>query len=693
MMRRKSFRMIAAMMAAAVMMAEPMAAMAYQAPSQVEVNAYVVPGVSGLAIRYINGNPYVVWANQLTEDQRIEVEVTEDPAFKAENVDTTRLDGDDGRMRLSGLEVGRTYYIRARLYEAMYVRNADGEYSLEGYKEGAYSPVVTYALTAAPSVDLEESYATGSTVYFRMGNDNVTGFEYYRASGTGSYSLIAKTGDTVFKDKNLKSSVNYRYKIRTYIYNPATGQTLYGKFKYLSMTTWGSDLKVRAVPTDSTTVKLTWKKVTGATGYKIYRATGTNNSTTVTEGEQSSYRNYRLMKTIKKSSTTSYTGKGLTPGMTYSYRVVAYKTFKTSTGKTRTLQIEGSDSATLDFDFIPTNRIQNRDGSVTLKWKLAIGAEGFKIEKKNPATGAWIEAAALGAADQSYTFGCDAGTGSTQYRIYAYSGENISDYYAVTATSNTVDKPGSISATAGADLASVVLSWTAVPGAAYYKVYRSRVLTRYNADADYYQLPYDAEEVFVQSGVDASNFPTYTDEIRALTATDAHLEYTRTVNGTGVTAENGVATQQQTIVGNKGPSQGVQYYYYVQAYRSNGTIVTGNESQETFSSSKWYCTPAGITLNTVSLGRPTIGSVKSTKKGRATVSWSAVPGAQKYYVYYSTKKSSSYKYAGITTNLKYTIKSLTSGKKYYFRVKACTANSVGADVYSSVSNTKSKKVK
>lgn len=692
-MRRKSFRTIAAVMAAAVMMTEPMAAMAYQAPSQADVGAYVVPGVAGLAIRYISGNPYVVWANQLTDDQRIEVEVTEDAAFNAENVDTTRLDGDDGRMRLSGLEVGKVYYVRARLLEAMYVRNADGEYTLNGYKEGAYSPVITYALTTAPGVDLEESYATGSTVYFRMGNDNVTGYEFYRSSGTGSYELVAKTGSTVFTDKNLESSVNYHYKIRTYIYDPVTGQTTYGRFKYLSMTTWGNDLKVRAVPVDTTSVALTWKKVTGATGYKIYRAAGTNSSTTISEGEQSRYGAYRLMKTIKGSSTTSYTGKSLTPGATYSYRVVAYKTVKTSSGKSRTIHIEGSDSATLDFEFITTNQIQNRDGSITLKWKQTVGAEGFKVEKKNASTGAWGEVAALSAADQSYTFACDAGASSTQYRIYAYSGENISDYHVVTATAIAVDKPGSISATAGADLASVVLSWAEVPGAAYYKVYRSRILTRYNADADYYQLPYDAEEVSVQSGVDASNFPTYTDEIHALTATDVHLEYTRTVNGTGVTAENGIAAQQQTIVGNKGPSQGVQYYYYVQAYRSNGTIVTGNESHETFSHSKWFCTPASITLNTVSLGRPTIASVKSGKKGRATVSWSAVPGAQRYYVYYSTKKSSSYKYAGITTNLKYTIKGLTSGKKYYFRVKACTANSVGADVYSSLSNTKSKKVK
>ncbi len=692
-MRRKSFRMIAAMAVAAVMTAQPLAAMAYQAPSELEVNAYVVPDVSGLAIRYVDGNPYVVWANQLTDDQRIEVEVTEDPAFTAGNVETTRLDGDDGRMRLYGLGYGTVYYIRAKIYEAMYVRNTDGEYSLKGYKAGAYSPVITYSLVAAPSVDLEENYTTASTVYFRMGNDNVTGYEFSRASGTGGYTVIAKTGDTVFKDKNLKSSVNYRYRIRTYIYDPASGQTLYGPYKYLSVTTWGSDLKVQAVPTGTTSVKVTWKKVTGATGYKIYRAAGTNISSTVTEGETSAYGNYRLMKTIKKASTTSYTGKNLITGMTYSYRVVAYKTFKTSSGKTRTLQIEGSDSATLDFDFAVTKRIQNKDGSVTLKWKKSVGADGFKIEKKDASTGAWVEAASLGTAELSYTFGCDAGAGSTKYRIYAYSGENISDYYSLTVTANAVDKPGSISATAGADLASVVLSWAEVPGAAYYKVYRSRILARYNSDADYYQLPYDAEAVSVQSGVDASSYPVYTDEIRALSATDAHLEYTYTVNGTGVTSENGVAAEQKTVIGNKGPSQGVRYYYYVQAYRSNGTIVTGTESQETFSSSSWYCTPASITLNTVSLKRPSISSVKSSTAGRATVSWSAVTGAQKYYVYYSTKKSSSYKYAGITTKLKYTVKNLTSGKKYYFRIKACTSNSVGADVYSSVSKTKSKTVK
>lgn len=83
--------------------------------------------------------------------------------------------------------------------------------------------------------------------------------------------------------------------------------------------------------TASKTVTLTWKKVSGADGYEIYRKTGASGT-------------YSKIKTITSGSTLTYKNTGLTVGKKYYYKVRAYdkqgsKTVrgKYSTGKSVTV--------------------------------------------------------------------------------------------------------------------------------------------------------------------------------------------------------------------------------------------------------------------------------------------------------------------------------------------------------------------
>ena len=57
--------------------------------------------------------------------------------------------------------------------------------------------------------------------------------------------------------------------------------------------------------------KVTWKKISGVTGYKVYRATKKNGK-------------YKLIKTIKKAGTLKYTDKKLKKGKKYYYKVRTY---------------------------------------------------------------------------------------------------------------------------------------------------------------------------------------------------------------------------------------------------------------------------------------------------------------------------------------------------------------------------------
>ena len=60
-------------------------------------------------------------------------------------------------------------------------------------------------------------------------------------------------------------------------------------------------------------VALKWKKVSGASGYQVYRANSKNGK-------------YTLVASIKKGSTVSYTNKNLKAGKIYYYKVRAYRT-------------------------------------------------------------------------------------------------------------------------------------------------------------------------------------------------------------------------------------------------------------------------------------------------------------------------------------------------------------------------------
>lgn len=60
-------------------------------------------------------------------------------------------------------------------------------------------------------------------------------------------------------------------------------------------------------------IKISWKKITGASGYEVYRATSKSGS-------------YSKVKTVTSGSTVSYTNTGLSKGKTYYYKVRAYRT-------------------------------------------------------------------------------------------------------------------------------------------------------------------------------------------------------------------------------------------------------------------------------------------------------------------------------------------------------------------------------
>ena len=113
---------------------------------------------------------------------------------------------------------------------------------------------------------------------------------------------------------------------------------------------------------------------------------------------------------------------------------------------------------------------------------------------------------------------------------------------------------------------------------------------------------------------------------------------------------------------------GYIYYYKVKAVNANSI------------KSDYSATVAA----TCHCARPVVKPDYLISTGKPYIKWSAVSGASKYYVYRSGSSNGTYKYVGTTTATNYTDNKANAGYTYYYKVKAVSKVSSGANSYYSV---------
>lgn len=648
--------MLAAAVSGAVFLTEPQPAGRAVAADEVQVDAGV-PAVEGWGGETYGDVQYAVWENHLDADQKLCLEWSLKSDFTLDKEYLT-LDGSVGEYCLSKhFQEGHTYYVRAYIVETVKVSDRQGGWN-EEKRYGPYSRTIIME-EKAPEADAVDFTAEADRVTMRLESAApASGFEIQRAQGAGRYKRIAKTSDNVYIDIEVEEGTTYRYRIRTFVFEPKTRLTTYGPWKCLRAVTWGREMQVKAMPAGSKSVKVSWNRVPGATGYRVYRVAGIHKTETVLKGKKSSYRKLKLLASFQGSKVRSYQDTKVKAGEAYTYVVTACREMASRKGAAKTYVLQGMDSVSLDFGRMEIVRRRRRpDGSVRVTWKKKAGAEGYLIKKRNPATGFYEKYLRLSAKTGAHTFlGAAPGT-TDQYQIYAYRGNVFSDGAEVSTSGEPVGKTENIQAYSTVDGQGVQLSWSRVEGAAYYKIYRSRMLSAYDGDRDSYDFRgEETVKVANRAGTGA------TDEIYATYAVDRRLELP------------GAAGRERVLV-NPGPEQGLVYYYYVQAFRADRSKAVG---------ASLFGKPARVLLN-MPFSKPVLYFAKSLGGGKASVKWSPVEGAKKYYVYRSDTKKGEYLLAGKTVKNGFTDKNLQPGKKYFYKVKAYRPNAVGADLYSEAS--------
>ncbi|MCD8095725.1 MAG: fibronectin type III domain-containing protein, partial [Ruminococcus sp.] len=137
-----------------------------------------------------------------------------------------------------------------------------------------------------------------------------------------------------------------------------------------------STVSVKSDYTSTTSaVRINWTKVSGATGYRIYRY---NTST----------KTWEKVKTIKNGSTTTYKQTGLKAGTTYKYKVKAYVKYN------GTNYWSTSYSSTIKTSTKPSQvTIKSASKSKTaarINWNKVTGANGYQVQRYNSTTKKWV---------------------------------------------------------------------------------------------------------------------------------------------------------------------------------------------------------------------------------------------------------------------------------------------------------------
>ena len=211
----------------------------------------------------------------------------------------------------------------------------------------------------------------------------------------------------------------------------------------------------KAAAGSSSTIKLTWNKVSGAEGYVIYRY---NTST-------------KKYQRIAKSKNLTFTDKKLASGKSYKYAVRAYKYI--SGTEVLSKSYPEVTTVTKPADVTGFKAASSSESTIKLTWNKASGADGYIVYRYNNSTKKYERIAKgknLSYTDKKLTLG-----NSYKYAVRAYKtvGKNeilSTSYPQITAKTSLSNVTG-FKSSAVSDSA-VKLTWNKVSGADGYIVYR-----------------------------------------------------------------------------------------------------------------------------------------------------------------------------------------------------------------------------
>ena len=559
--------------------------------------------------------------------------------------------------------------------------------------------------TAVPALQAPQVTLTNTTY-------NSVTVSWNKVSGAQGYNIYRSTkpnsGFKVVKKVNNKSTVKFVDKKlsvgKTYYYQVCAFRAVGGKnaegerSAVLSVNAAPEGVKVKAVAAGATAVKLTWKTVTMPStggGYDIYQ---------VTDGVD------KKIKSCSKKK-TSYTVKNLTPGQSYTFKIVTYAKNK----KGKAVSGGTSNILTTSPQLLPVaiDKVVSSDyNSVLVSWKTTVAADedGYLVYRATSKKGKYkkVGTVAKNNGEGNYSYN---DTGVKLGKKY---------YYKVVATRNLADgnvmrsaysAPMSVTAAPGittvaiesAGNGSLKLNWKKVKTSEHgyvkgYAIYRSTTekgkykkiktinkgttdsyvdkglttgntyyykvrtfcksggKTIYSADSEIVSMQVKPDVASIQ--VVAANYNTITVSWKKIDGCSGYTVYRSAQADGKYKAVKTLSSANKLSYKDTGLSTGQTYYYKVRAYVKKG-------------GKKIYGEYSGVKNATPVLGKPTGLYATSVDNNQIKLTWDAVAGAETYTVLRSTSEHGKYKIATeICSTNSYVDVNVAVGKTYYYKVYA-----------------------
>jgi len=282
---------------------------------------------------------------------------------------------------------GTNYYYTVRAYSGK---------TLSSYRSGK-----RHIYLDAPKVSLVANTTVGIKIEWNKVRGAGEYIVYRKVGVNGTYRVIGSPETTGFLDKNVKSGVTYYYTVRARNIDIGRSSMRSGtKLKYC--TKYLTAPTVSSVVNTVSGVKIAWDKITGASGYYVYRKTANG-----------SY------SRIGTTAARSFTDKTAKSGTTYYYTVRAYSGSNLSSFRA------GSE---IKYLASPTvSSVVNTASGVKIAWDKITGASGYYVYRKT-VNGSYARIGTTAA--RSFTDKTAKSDTTYYYTIRAYNGITLSSYKA-----------------------------------------------------------------------------------------------------------------------------------------------------------------------------------------------------------------------------------------------------------------------
>lgn len=296
--------------------------------------------------------------------------------------------------------------------------------------------------------------------------DGANGYKIYRKlpSDKNYKELITLYEQTdKYTDQTVTCGTTYQYIIRSFRYENGKTYTS-GNNSAVSCKAVPPVVKVKVASTGYNSLNVSWVKVNGATGYRIYF-------------KKDNAKNWTTLATFENGSLTSCEHRKLTTGVNYTYTVRAYykdgnKTIWGDFNQTGVTKKPVTSAPKL------VSVTSSTATNVTVKWETVSGANGYKVMRKADGSKTWSTIGTTDSKRLSYTDKKVSCGVKYHYTVRAY--RNVSkkpvlgSYNSNGLEIMTIpDRP--VVSVSSANYNKLNVSWSRSNGATGYKVYRKVV--------------------------------------------------------------------------------------------------------------------------------------------------------------------------------------------------------------------------